>query len=311
MKHKQSVKESTQHAAEALSWKSAQRDDEAVATQIYKGVEIDSMHALGSTTLVDELFYFINEELELLGKWEKICPTVIKRVMVSFIQFIMVYLIKIVYGICHMEPIADLIFTNQALMKLCGFNATQIKNGVCNRGDYKRKHKEKTGPICVDTLVNNLVKLSIKTVESLFNQAISALAKFGSFPKKIISIIDTSLIETTKSFPGCGKTSREKKVFDKNGQKVTIKVEIFGFKVGVMVCAQTMIPIAVKIEKIEVSDYWFLRELVEQGIKNIGSYEKITRILIDRGFLDGEDLWWLHKEKGIEFVVPSKEDMNI
>lgn len=311
MRYKQSAKEATQHAVEVLSWNSAQRDDERVATQIYEGGEIDSMHALGSTTLVDELFYFINEELALLGKWEKICPAVIKRVMVSFIQFIMIYLVKIVYGICHMEPIADLIFTNQALMKLCGFNATQIKNGVCNRGDYKRKYKEKVGPICVDTLANNLVKIAIKTVESLFNQAISALAKFGSFPKKIIGIIDTSLIETTKSFPGCGKTSREKKVFDKNGRKITIKVEIFGFKVGIMVCAATMIPIAVKVEQIQVSDHWFLRELVEQGIKNIGSYGKIKRILIDRGFLDGEDLWWLNKEKGLEFVVPAKEDMNI
>ncbi len=296
---------------EALSWKVAQRNDEAIAHQIYKGEEIDSMHALGSTTLVDELFYFINEELGLLGKWERICPSGVKRVMVPFIQFIMIYLIKIVYGICHMEPIADLIFTNEALMKLVGFNATQIKNGVCKRGDYKRKHKEKTGPICVDTLADNLVKLSVKMVESLFNQAIVALAMFGSFPKKIIGIIDTSLLQTTKTFPGCGKTSREKEVRDKKGQKITVKVEIFGFKMGVMVCANTMIPIAVKVAKIEVSDYWFLRQLIEQGIKNICSNGRIKRILIDRGFLDGEDLWWLHKEKGIEFVVPAKENMSI
>lgn len=311
MKITQSAKEATQHAVEVLSWKSAQRDDDAVARQIYEGGEIDSMHALGSTTLVDELFYFINETLGLLGKWEKICPSSIKRVMVPFIHFIMIYLIKIVYGICYMEPIADLIFTNQALMKLVGFNATQIKDGVCKRGDCKRKHKEKTGPICVDALSNNLVKLSVKTVEALFNQAIVALATFGSFPSKIVGIIDTSLLETTKSFQGCGKTSREKEVRDKNGQKTTIKVEMFGFKVAVLVCAKTMIPIAVKVAKIEVSDHWFLRQLVEQGIKNIGSNGKIYRILIDRGFLDGEDLWWLHKEKGIEFAIPAKENMSI
>ena len=78
-----------------------------------------------------------------------------------------------------------------------------------------------------------------------------------------------------------------------------------------MVCAQTRIPIAVKVVKIQISDQKFLRHLVEQGIKNIGSYGKIYRILIDRGFLDGEDLWWLAKEKGLEFVVPAKENMNI
>ncbi len=165
-------------------------------------------------------FFVIKEEIGLLDKWEKICPSKIKRVMVPFIQFIMLYRYKIVYGICYMEPIADLIFTNQALMKLVGFNAVAIKNGVCHRGDSKRKHKEKTGPICVDTLANNLIKLSVKTVEARFNQSICVLAAFGSFPKKIICIVDTSLLETAKTFPDCGKTSREKKIKDKDGKQV-------------------------------------------------------------------------------------------
>ena len=311
MKKKQLVLDATQYAKDALSWQTAQRDDEEIARQIYEGEEIDSMHALGATTLVDELFHFMNEELGLLKRLEKICPTEIKRVMVPFVQFIMIYLIKIIYGICHMEPVSDLIFTNQALMKLVGFNAAQIKNGVCNRGDSKRKHKEKSGPICVDTLANNLIKLSVKTVEAIFNQGICALAVFGSFPKKIVGIIDTSLIETPKTFPGCGKTIREKEVRDKNGQWVTTTVEIFGFKVGVLVCAATMIPIAVKVEEIQVSDTSFLRKLVEQGIKNIGSNGKIIRILIDRGFLDGVNLWWLHNEINVEFVLPLKGNMNI
>ncbi len=57
MKHNQSASQTTQRAVEALSWKTAQRDDNSIARQIYDDEEIDSMHALGATTLVDELFF--------------------------------------------------------------------------------------------------------------------------------------------------------------------------------------------------------------------------------------------------------------
>jgi hypothetical protein len=312
MRKKQSLSECKEHAVKCLSWKIVQRDDKAVAKELYESKTMDAVYTLEDVTLVDELFYFIRDHLGLLEKWEEIQPNSIERVMIPFHYYLMVYLLKIVYGICYLEPVADVLFKNEALMKLVGFNAYQIANGICNRGKDRVKNGEPSAPICVDTLGDNIVKLPHQSLESLFNGAIRALAAVGTFGKKITGIIDTSLLETTKNFSGCGKTARNKEVWSKKEKKVVvIPEELYGFKVAVLLCSKTKIVLSVKFGKIEESDNSFLRKLIEQGIKNLSGYAEIKKILIDRGFLDGEDLWWLHKDRGIKFVVPAKKNMNI
>jgi len=61
----------------------------------------------------------------------------IERVLVPFHYYLMVYLVKIVYGVCYLEPVADVLCKNEALMKLVGFNAIRYKTavaGVAKRG---------------------------------------------------------------------------------------------------------------------------------------------------------------------------------
>ena len=299
------------HAVKCLSWKTATRDDNAIAKEVYDTKSMDAVYGLTDITLVDELFYFIREQLGLLDKWERIQPNSIERVLTPFHYYLMVYLVKIVYGVCYLEPVADVLCKNEALMKLVGFNAYQIKNGSCRRGKKRIKNGEPSAPICVDTLGDNIVKMSSQTLESLFNGSIRALAAVGTFGETIMGILDTSFLQTTKSFPGCGKTVREKEVWSHKDKKA-IKVieEIYGFKVAVMICSKSKIPLAVSFGKIEESDNSFTMKLIEQAKKNLGGYAVLGKILIDRGFLDGKDLWQLNEE-GIHFVVPAKKSMDI
>jgi len=311
MRKKQDPAQYKEHALNCLSWKRAQRDDAEVAKEVYSTQTMDAVYGMGDITLVDELFYYIREHLGLLDKWEKIQPNSIQRVLIPFHYYLMVYLLKIVYGICYLEPVADVLFKNQALMRLVGFNAYQIEHGSCKRGKWRLKVGEASAPICVDTLGNNIVEIPHQTLEGIFNGAIRALASVGTFAKKITVIIDTSFLLTTKNFPGCGKTVREKEVWSKKAKRVVVIIEEFyGFKVGVLVCRKTRIPIAVKIKKIEEADNNFTMMLIKQAINSLQGYAKISKILIDGGFLDGEDLWWL-EEQGIKFVVPAKKDMDV
>jgi len=166
-------------------------------------------------------------------------------------------------------------------------------------------------PICVDTLGDNIVKMSSQTLESLFNGSIRALAKAGTFKETITGILDTSFLQTTKSFSGCGKTVREKEVWScKDKKAIKVVEEIYGFKVAVMICSKSKIPLAAKFGKIEESDNSFTIKLIEQAKKNLEGYAVIRKVLIDRGFLDGKDLWQLNEE-GIHFVVPAKKNMDI
>ena len=50
--------------------------------------------------------------------------------------------------------------------------------------------------------------------------------------------------------------------------------------------------------------------LLEQAERNLGTRGHISTIVIDRGYLDGEDLWQVHL-KGVIFVVVSKANMTV
>jgi hypothetical protein len=180
MRKKQSLSECKEHAVKCLSWKTTQRDDKAVAKELHESKTMDAVYTLEDVTLVDELFYFIRDHLGLLEKWEEIQPNSIERVMIPFHYYLMVYLLKIVYGICYLEPVADVLFKNEALMKLVGFNAYQIKKGICKRGKHKLKKGEPSAPICIDTLVDNIVKIPYQSLESLFNLIIPRGLATGS-----------------------------------------------------------------------------------------------------------------------------------
>jgi hypothetical protein len=311
MRKKQDLSALKEHAVKCLSWKTVTRDDKAVAKEVYDTKGMDAVHCMTDITLVDELFYFIREQLGLLDKWESIQPSSIQRVLIPFNQYLMIYLVKIVYGIRYLEPVADVLFKNEALMKLVGFNAYQIKNGSCRRGKGRIKTGGPSTPICVDSLGNNIVKMSSRTAESLLNVSIRAISAVGAFGKKITGIIDTSFLQTTKDFLGCGRTVREREVWSHKEKKaITIIEEIYGFKVAVMICSRSKIPLAVKFGKIEESDNSFTMKLIEQAKENLEGYAVIEKILIDKGFLDGEDLWQLN-EDGIHFVVPAKKGMDI
>lgn len=200
MDNKQTKEEVQQNLIDNLFWKSCIRNDKAVAQTLWEAREIDSIFGLEETGLLDDFFHF----LQVFNIWpniEKLNSSEIKRVMVSITHFVVLYMLKVIYGIKHMDSLRELLFSDQAAMRFVGFNAHQIKYGVCNRGDHKRKNKEKTGPITPETLSDNLVKISIRQMESFFNNCIKCLAKGKIFPKKLRVIIDGTDIETREDFP--------------------------------------------------------------------------------------------------------------
>jgi hypothetical protein len=68
--------------------------------------------------------------------------------------------------------------------------------------------------------------------------------------------------------------------------------------------------VAAKVVPINEHESKFTLALARQAVKNLG--EGVLRVLLmDRGFLDGQDLWVLKAELGIDFVVPSKDKMRV
>src|SRR2546427_6355399 len=104
--------------------------------------------------------------------------------------------------------------------------------------------------------------------------------------------LDGSKLETPKTYEGCGKLKQTRSVKIK-GQKerMTEEYYLYGWKVLVLIDVQTRLPLAVKVVKIQEYEGRWLVPLLEQAQRNLGTRGHISTIIIDRGYLDGEDLW--------------------
>jgi DDE family transposase len=101
-----------------------------------------------------------------------------------------------------------------------------------------------------------------------------------------------------------------RRVTDTHGSVQEIEVTGFGWKVIVLIDARTKIPLALKVVQIQVHETLFLRALVTQARTNLAGAARRSKVVFDRGFLAGTDLWWLDQH-GITFVVPAKAHMTV
>ena len=111
-------------------------------------------------------------------------------------------------------------------MQLVGFNAQQVRQGICQRGATKRQGERLPGPICPDTLAKHITKWNLRDLEAVCNGAIRALAKAGIFGKRVMGIADGTDLETTERYTGCGQVTRRVRIEDKRGKVHEIEVTV-------------------------------------------------------------------------------------
>src|SRR5215472_3470145 len=208
--------EITQNLAERLCWEVARRDDSRVARRLYRKQEVDGVYRLDEGAVLDEFFHFL-DQIGVMALLAEVHGTAIQREMVPYVQYVLLYGLKTLFGIESMNALPALLFSDEALMQLVGFNAQHVRQGVCQRGAAKRQGERTPAPISPETLAKNIVKLNLRDLEMVFNGAIRALAKAGLFGKKVTGIVDATDLETTERYEGCGQATRKRKVTDKHG----------------------------------------------------------------------------------------------
>ncbi len=295
---------------ERLNWQLAWRDDSRVAQALYAGEEIEEIHELSEAGLLDEFFVFL-EEVGMMAVLERLELPGVQRVLIPTVQFVLLYLLKVLFGGESMNALPRWLFSNLALMELVGFNAQQVEEGLTKRGDAQRKTKKKQGPLTPQSLADNISKLSREQMEQLFNQMVECVVGCGLLDGERIAALDGSKLETPKTYEGCGKLKQTRSVKIK-GQKerATEEYYVYGWKVLVLIDVQTRLPLAMKVVKIEEYEGRWLVPLLEQAQRNLGTRGHIGTIVIDRGYLDGDDLWQVHQQ-GVRFVVVGKAHMVV
>jgi hypothetical protein len=246
---RQTDDEITQNLAERLCWEVAHRDDSRVARRLYHKQEVDGVYRLDEGAVLDDFFHFL-QAIGVMSLLEEVHGTAIQREMVPYVQYVLIYGLKTLFGIESMNALPPLLFSDEALMQLVGFNAQQVRQGVCQRGAAKRQGERTPGPISPETVANNIVKLNLRALEGVFNGAIRALAQAGVFDKQVTGITDGTDLETTERYRGCGQVTRKVRIEDKQGRMHEIEVTVYGRKVLLLIDAATKIPLAVKVGQI-------------------------------------------------------------
>jgi hypothetical protein len=305
----QSKEDVTTNLVERLDWRFARRDESRIARRLWKKQAVDAISSLEEGAILDEFIHFL-DEVGVLPRWQALQGDGIQREMVDFFQYVMLYGMKTLLGIEAMNALLALLFSDEAAMRLAGFNAVQMRDGICQRSHEKRQGNKPPGPICPDTLADNSVKLRLAAMEAFLNGIIQDLAQAGVFARQVTGILDGTDLETTARYEGCGQATRKRKVTDKRGKGHEIEVTVYGWKLLVLIEAMTKIALAAKVVQIQDHEVSFPRALVTQARTNLGAHARLRCVLFDRGFLDGADLWWL-TQQGIGFVVPAKANMAV
>ncbi|MFI5224533.1 MAG: hypothetical protein ACHQX3_09900, partial [Nitrospirales bacterium] len=177
-----------------------------------------------------------------------------------------------------MNALPALLFSDEALMQLVGFNAQHVRQGVCQRGAARRQGERTPGPISPETLANNLVKLNVRDLEFVFNGAIRALAKAKVFAAKVTGLADGTDLETTERYTGCGQVTRKRRIKDRRGREHEIELTVYGWKVLLLIDAATKIPLAVKVGQIQEHETHWTRALVTQARANLAGAARLHKV---------------------------------
>jgi len=231
-----------------------------------------------------------------------------QRVMIPIARLLLTYQLKVLLGIGSMHLVPTRLFREVGLLQLIGYTTAQLQVGCCRRGHLA------VGPMHRDTLADAIERLTAVELEQILNGAVQRLAARGCLTtSRGHFALDASDLATTPTYQGAGKkTVTERKAVGRGKDRRVVDVErlVYGFKVLIVYEVRLRLVVAAKVVPINEHESRFTLELVRQALANLGP--GLPRVLlIDRGFLDGLDLWTLKHELGVDFVIPAKTDMRV
>jgi len=320
------------------------RDDDYVRDGLVHRKPLWRLMSAQGPTNCDDLMYFLVEELKLTDILEALCrndfhidpitgKTVLHRQNYASLTLNMVSLISRFLGFSSQPDMDAVLLADERWMELLGFNAAEVESGASARsialtgmtrqgrggsflpaddaGTVRTRPQGPRGAFSPQTVADHEAALPADKLSNALNAVVRRLAELGYFEPRLRTVTDTTDEEVPPSFEGAGKVTKKVKVDTKARRPKKVKVTLLGFKVWYLMDVKTGIPLAFFFDTIERPDNEHAKALVSQAIKNLEGYATIVSIALDRGFMDGDLLWWLKEEKGIDWVCPSKERMAV
>ncbi len=283
------------------AWRHLTRDQQEVARRLTAGrIDLVTISGWGFVSsflaFLDEISFFALLDLEGKG---------FQRVLIPIARLVMTYEMKILLGIGSINLVPTKLFREIALLRLIGYTTTQMQVGFCARGNLA------CGPMHQNTLADAVERLSADDLAAVLNGTAQRLAERGFFAtSKGHFALDASDLPTTDAYVGAGLLKKTEKRVTKDKQVVEVERWVYGFQVFVVYEVRLRLVVAATVVPIQERETQHTLALVRQAIANLGA-GTIKVLLMDRGFLDGADLWVLKHDLGIDFVVPAKDAMRV
>jgi hypothetical protein len=114
--------EITQNLAERMCWEVARRDETRSARRLYRKQVVDGVYRLDEGAMWDDFCHFL-QAIGVMELLEKTHGAAIQREMVPFVQYVLLYGLKSLFGLERINALPTLLFSDEALMQLVGFHA--------------------------------------------------------------------------------------------------------------------------------------------------------------------------------------------
>jgi hypothetical protein len=290
------------------------RDDAKVVRTFYESDTVDNVEAIDKVTFFDEFLTFCKTLsvwplLEALDPGERIRATIAWGAMVG------VYAMRLVMGLSSAPLTEGVILTDRSLMALFGL-AAFVDRGVTRRGLSRVKQMPKVrGAFSGEVIADTLVKVSLSGLARTFNAVVKILAQAGYFPGSVHAVCDCTDCEATPKYRmldggDVASVTREKRPDHRHNRHAPkVKTTVWGWKIWLLFCPTSGIPIAIYVDRINVDDRAWMTAIVCQGKDNLG--HRLKSIAFDRGFWDGDQLHLIAVELGVPFFIPGKADLEI
>jgi hypothetical protein len=290
-----------------------QRNDAAVVRALYETKTVDDVEALDKVTFFDQFFTFLRN-LKVLPLLEQLDPANRVRASISWMALIGTYVMRIVLGIPSMPQMEGLVLSDPALMTLFGLEAF-VERGLTQRG-LSRAHRlpEVRGAFSGEVIADTLVKTPLMAVARIFNAVIRIVAEAGFFPKRVHAVVDCTDREATPKYrtldggPVASVTREKRPQHSHNRHAPKVRTTVWGWKIWLMFCPTSGIPIAVYVDRINVDDRVWMLALVLQGKANLRDGQ-LASVSFDRGFWDGQELYMVAQQA--PFFIPGRSDLLI
>ena len=338
--------EQQKHKLAVREMRLRERDDKYVEEALKRKVPLEGAFNAEGATDVDELLYIMEHDLKVLPLYGSLRPpeshvsrdtgkTVEARFMYPPVVLNLVSLMSRFLSAVGCPEIMSVVLTDPRYMDMLSFTLEEVSAGATQRsGGLTGKTRAEQGGKFEDageagparnsgrpegyrggfssqTVAGHEAALEPQALEDAMNGLVRAVAMRGLLPRKVLGILDSTGEESVPTCEGAGKVRKKVKVESKARRPRTIEVTVKGFKMWALMDADTGIPLAIRFATIEKPENCCVREIVMQAKKNLEGYCKLVGLAVDRGFLDGDFLYWAKEEQGIDWVCPAKEEMLV